>query len=368
MKKIYFIDEGLDRMGGVERVVSTLSNNLAEKYDVELISIYKSRKQPHFKYDEKIKINYIYDKTNLFSKRFKKVRPLYLSIRFFEIIIEKIIRRVSVSKYCKRITENDVVVFGRVPTALEFLPYISKTKKTIVREAIHLHYHKDKKKIKKHFPSKVDLFIISSEENRQTYDEFFEGKVKMIKIYNPLGINPTKIKNINSKVVISVGRYDSHKGYDCLIKSWSYVYKKHPDWILRIVGDGYYKPQMIKLIQNYNLENVIQLIPSTNNIVDELCNSSIFVSSSRFEGYANALVEAMACGLACISYNWMMGVNEIITNGKNGLVVPLSDRIKYMNSNYADEKDIKNMAEAIINLIKNKDMRLKFSNKSILLN
>ena len=75
MKKIYFIDESLDKIGGVERIINTLSNDFVKRCDVELISLYKSNNETYFKYDDNIKTNYIYDKRNLVSKKYKKINP-----------------------------------------------------------------------------------------------------------------------------------------------------------------------------------------------------------------------------------------------------------------------------------------------------
>lgn len=359
MRKIYFIDESLDKMGGVERIINTLSNELVKKYDVELISLYKSNSEPYFKYNDSIKINYIYDKSNLISKKYKKIKPIYYFIRLIEKINEYTTIKLGSKKYAKKVTNKDIVIFGRVPTALEFLPHIH-AEKIIVREAVHLEYHRNKNKIKKYFPRKVNLFILSSDENIKKYKEFLGDTIKMIKIYNPLAITPKVINNINAKTIISVGRYDTHKGYDNLIRAFKIVCEKYPDWKLKIVGDGYYKSKMEKLIDDLNLNNNVLLVPATKEIVEELNKASIYVMASRFEGYANALVEAMSCGLSCISYDWLMGVNEIIEHEKNGLVVNLKDRYKYFKNLDIIEENINNLASTIIKVIENKNIREKF--------
>jgi glycosyltransferase involved in cell wall biosynthesis len=248
------------------------------------------------------------------------------------------------------------------------LPYIKKTKKTIVREAVHLEYHKNKSKIKRLFPKKVDVFILSSEENKKSYTNFFKGiksKINIVKIYNPLTIIPKTIDNISNKNIVSVGRYDTHKGYDYLIRAFAIVNQKHSDWNLRIVGDGYYKEKMKQLITELDLNGTVLLVPSTKDIVEELNKSSIYVMSSRFEGYANALVEAMACGLSCISYNWLMGVEEIIKNNKNGIVVKLTDRYNYFRTLDIVDKDIKSLANEIIKVIEDKKLRENFKKESV---
>lgn len=363
MNKIYFIDESLDMMGGVERIINTLSNDLVKKYDVELISLYKSNNETYFKYDDNIKINYIYKKSNLISKKYKKNKPLYYFIRLLEKANEFITIKLGAKKYAKKVTNKDIVIFGRVPTALEFLPYIN-AKKIIVREAMHLEYHKNKSKIKKYFPEKVDLFILSSDENMKSYKEFLGDAVKMIKIYNPLSITPKVINNVDVKNVISIGRYDTHKGYDYLIRAFKIVSEKYPDWKLRIVGDGYYKPKMEELISDLNLNDNVLLVPATKDVVKELNKAYIYVMASRFEGYANALVEAMACGLSCISYDWLMGVDEIIKHNENGLIVNLTDRYRYFKTLDIIDEDINILADMIIKTIEDKNMREKFKNEA----
>lgn len=361
--KIYFIDEGLDKMGGVERIINTLSNYLIKDYEVELISLYKSNDKTYFKYNENIKINYLYDKSKLLSKKYKNKKMVYYFIRLFEKAKEFITIKLAVVKYSKKVTKDDIVIFGRVSTALEFLPYIC-AKKIIVREAIHLEYHKNKNKIKKYFPKKVNLFILSSNENIKSYKEFLGDSVKMVKIYNPLCIAPKISSNVDKKNVITIGRYDTHKGYDYLIRAFKIVSLKYPDWKLRIVGDGYYKDNMEKLINDLNLNENVLLIPSAKDVVKELNKGSIYVMASRFEGYANALVEAMSCGLTCISYNWLMGVEEIICNEKNGLIVKLTDRYRYLKTLDVIEEDVVNLANAIINAIENRLMREKFKKEA----
>lgn len=361
--KLYFIDEGLDKVGGVERIINSLANCLIEKYDIELISQYRTNDKPHFDYNPKIKINYLFDNRKLLSKKYKKNKIIYYSLRLIEKFVEYFTLKIKTIKFARRIKKDDIVVFGRVPTALAFLPY-TNAKKVIVREAIHLEYHKNKNKIKKYFPQKVNLFIVSSDENMKSYKKFLGNSVTIRKIYNPLSITPKVIENIDQKVVTSIGRFDTHKGYDYLIRAFKKVVEIHPDWKLRIVGDGYYKENMVNLINNLKIENNITLVPASKNVVEELNKASIYVMASRFEGYANALVEAMSCGLSCISYNWLMGVEDIIEDNKNGIIVTLTDRYKYFKTLDIIEEDINNLAEAIINLIDDRKIRNQFKKEA----
>ena len=86
--------------------------------------------------------------------------------------------------------------------------------------------------------------------------------------------------------------------------------------------------------------------------------------SSRYEGYANSLVEALACGIPSISYDWLTGPDEIIKNNVNGLIVNVENRIKFL-SGEVNSHDINELAKAIIHLIENQDVCKKLSENSI---
>ena len=364
MGKIIFIGESLDKLGGIERVINTLANNLSKRYEVEAISYSKNRDKPFFTYNSNIKFVTIIDNTNLKSTKFRHNKAMYLLMRAVEKTNNFLKSLYYVKKYTKQFCEDDILVFGRVEMALTFLPYIKKVKKIIVREASHIYNHKNLDYLKKQFLGKVDLFIVSSDENINEYNKLFDNMLTIKKIYNPLGIEPRGGVDSDSKVVISVGRYALQKGFDVLLRSWVTVVKKNPDWKLKILGDGYYKEQMEKMINELNIYNNVELVPNNPDVVSELEKASIFVMTSRIEGYANALVEAMACGLACVSFDWVMGVNDIIKQGSNGLIVPLVDRKKYMNYSYWNLKDVDNMADAINNLIMNKELRHKLGREA----
>ena len=111
-------------------------------------------------------------------------------------------------------------------------------------------------------------------------------------IYNPLPFLPEQQSDNTPKQVIAVGRYVPQKGFDRLISAWSIVNKKHPDWILRIYGDGMRK-QLQDQINELEISSSCILEHSTPNIVDKYCESSIFVLSSRYEGFAIASIITM---------------------------------------------------------------------------
>lgn len=363
-QKIYIFEEGIDRMGGVERVVSTLANNLSNKYNVNVISFYKTAENTFFKYNKKVKINYLLGKRNQKSKQIKNKSIIYYFYRAIEMIEDKIKLEQKIAKLTRHINENDIVILGRLEVAIHVVPYLDDVKKVIVRDAIHyLYYRKGmQRKIKKLLPYNISTLIVSSDESKKIYEKTFENKeINIKKIYNPLGINPVTKYNFENKTIVSIGRYSSQKGFENLIKAFKIVNNKKSDWKLKIVGTNH--PELKKLINSLNIEKNVELIDSSNNVVNILNESSIFVMTSRYEGYANALVEAMACGVPSITYDWLLGSDDIITNDLDGKIVKLVDRQQYANGIDNDE-DIINLAESILMLITNKKICDEFSIKS----
>lgn len=347
---IYIIEESIDKMGGVERIVSTLSNSFADRnHDVTVISFYKSSDKPFFSYNKNVKREYLVE--NAKDCKIKNKLNYFRLIKKWKII-------------SKNIKNDDTIIFGRVSVAAKILPIIKNNPNIIVRDAINIYNHSRFVKIvmKVFFPKKVSTFIVSSDESLKIYDNFFKGNFKRIKkIYNPLSIDVSKIKKYSyeNKVIISTGRFDKQKGFENLIYAFENVSKKFPDWKLKIVGDGKLRENYLRIIEDHKINN-IEIAPSSTKIEDELNNASIYVMTSRYEGYANALVEAVAFGLPSISYDWLTGVEEIISNEKNGLIVKLTNRKKY-HDGIDNQIDITNLSNAIIKLISDKETCLNMS-------
>ena len=259
------------------------------------------------------------------------------------------------------ITNNDVVICGRTDVALKVISFLDSYKKLIVRDAIHYKYQKKsiQNKIIKLFPNKVNTFIVSSEESKNIYlDHFPKNSIKIVKIYNPLGIKPIVKYNYEHKEIIAIGRYSSQKGYENLLNAFKIVNEEKEEWKLKILGSNDKKLQ--SLINSLELNDCVNLVSGKNDVVPELNNASIFVMTSRYEGYANALVEAMACGVPSITYNWYCGADDIITNGRDGIIVPLCNREDYASGNN-NIVDAENLAKEILKLINNKELCDKFS-------
>ena len=164
---------------------------------------------------------------------------------------------------------------------------------------------------------KLDRFVVLTEEDKKQWGELNN----VISISDPVTFFPNQVSSLQNKRVLAVGRYVYQKGFDLLLQSWSKIERKYPDWKLEIYGSGnrsYYE----QLIIDHGIDASRCLLngPSAD-IKKEYLNSSIFVFSSRFEGFGMVLVEAMACGLPVISFDCPCGPRDIISNEEDGLLV-----------------------------------------------
>lgn len=152
-------------------------------------------------------------------------------------------------------------------------------------------------------------------------------------IPNPLSYKIIPRFTDRNKIVLAVGRLDvwKVKGFDVLIKIWSIVVNTHSDWKLKIAGAGSIESVSFvkKMIVDYNLQDSIELIGFQKNIDEVMRNSSIFVMTSRIEGFPMSLIEAMSQGCACISFSISGIIDEIITDKRNGILISDGDIDEY---------------------------------------
>lgn len=128
-----------------------------------------------------------------------------------------------------------------------------------------------------------------------------------------------------AKRLLSVGRLDAQKQFDVLIKVFASLTRHHANWSLRIVGEGLLRPVLQQQIADLGPDGRVELPGGTANIGVELAGADVFVLTSAYEGFPNVLLEAMAVGLPCVTFDCPSGPREMTMEGKVAMLVPLND-------------------------------------------
>lgn len=192
----------------------------------------------------------------------------------------------------------------------------------------------------------LDAFVVLTKHDAESWSNIRQAHI----IPNALPFYPKESSNCKQKRIISVGRLSEQKGYERFIEAWSGVNKKHPDWKVYIYGEGNEKERLKSLIKKYDIEDSFYLCPPTLHIQEKYLESSLFVLSSKFEGFGMVLIEAMACGVPCISFDCPYGPAEIINHDEDGILVS--------NGN------INHLSHSICQLIEDEEKRIAMGKKA----
>jgi glycosyltransferase involved in cell wall biosynthesis len=169
-------------------------------------------------------------------------------------------------------------------------------------------------------------------------------------IPNMLTITPKQVSDYGTKRVISAGRYMSEKGFDRLLRVWHLIKEDFKDWQLYIFGNGNRVPYQ-KIADQLDLGESVHLMPATDDIAEEFSKSSIYIMSSRYEGFGLVLAEAMSCGLPCVSFDCPYGPREIISDGEDGFL--------------AEDGNIEDMAQKMRKLMSDAELRKTMGTKAL---
>lgn len=296
--------------GGAERVVSVLANGLVNRgHKVSIIIYFDTESQYH--------ISKEVDVFNLSGGDEKK----YSSMSCFK-------RMPLLRKMIKQINADYIV---------PFLPHVCIQVGLVTFDLHHRVIHTIRNNPQLSPKSRIqrmvrDVFVKLSwktiVQNQQQAD-YFSSKYhrKLYILSNPISDSLFKIerKPDEGYCIVAAGRLIEQKNFPMLIHAMQVVVGTYPDIKLKIYGEGSLKPSLYELIQTIGLDDNIQLMGRTNDMPEVLSKASLFVLSSDFEGMPNALMEAMAIGVPCVSTDCPTGPRTLIVNGESGLLIKPND-------------------------------------------
>ncbi|AXB06221.1 glycosyltransferase family 4 protein [Aeromonas caviae] len=336
MKKICFFVGNLNQAGGTERVSLVIASELqARGYQIHMLSL-QCGDNPFFELADGIQVSQLFTTAGRGSLRM----PLAI---------------LKLRRYLQQ-HQIDILIDVESMLALYALPAVLGLNiRHICWE--HFNYSVDLGKASRRLARKLaarfaDDVVTLTERDKQLWVANTKCTANIVSIPNPVTIIlPTEINLHKAKLFLAVGRLTYQKGFDLLLQAWAQVAPLHPDWRLRIVGDGEDKAMLEQLRRELNIEASTELLPKTNNIAAHYQQAAFFVMSSRFEGLPLVLIEAQAYGLPIVSFNCDTGPAEIIKHGETGWlceagdVADLSDKISNAVSCFNEEVTYKSFSQ-----------------------
>lgn len=327
--KILYCIHSIYNPGGMERVLLNKVTYLVRRlgWDVSVVTTDQHGRPPFYPFPEEVKmtdlgINYSED----------NVKGVWGKISGY--LKKRKMHRHKLTELLMR--EKADIVVSLYPSESSFIPDI----KDGSRKVLELHYCKFfrlqygrsgllgmidcwRTRQDESIVRRFDKFVVLTNEDRGYWGDMPNIQV----IPNAAMMVGERYSDVSQKRVIAVGRLDYQKGFDRLIQAWEIVQKsgRFADWRLDIFGQGEWKDMLNGMIRKAGLESSAFINTPTTRIGDEYAGSSMLVMSSNYEGFPMVMIEAMACGLPVVSFDYKCGPKDIIHEGVNGMIVPDGD-------------------------------------------
>lgn len=326
IQQVKFLLLHANGMGGTIRTVFNLAGHLADRHDVEIVSVLREAEEPFFPIDPRVRFRYLDDRlapsadpmrallSKLPSRLVPKEESAYHRFNLWtDLKLARFIRSM----------DTGVLIGTRPGLVLAVAQLALPSVITIGQEHVALATQPEPvQKLIKWRYRRLDALVALTKADLQDYRDSLPKKPKkLIRIPNAVPAMSGEVAKLDAKVAVAVGRLTRIKGFHRLITAWQQVAEAHPDWTLRIIGAGPQQEALAAQITEAGLDGKVELPGSTSDVGAELEKASMFVLSSRHEGFPMTILEAMAKGLAIVSFNSPHGPKEMLTNEVDGLLV-----------------------------------------------
>ncbi len=310
---IVYIIEDYSENGGVERIVSMKANTLYQQYhhQITLISVYEDNRPLQYTLDKGITLIQLHvpfapKASNPISKLFYRLNTLLLAAYRLNKVIKQI---------------NPNVIFFTTTLGALLLP-LCKTKAKKVYESHSARSYTPYHQLFYPMEKVADRVICLTQGDAKEYKH-----TKSISIIPNFTNTPQKhVENYGTRRAIAVGRLENPKGFDRLIECWQKIASLYPDWQLDIYGEGSLHQALQDQITSLHLNQQVKLCGRGENMLEIYPNYSLHVMSSHYEGQGIVLLEAQACGLPSVTFDFKYGARDIIQDGINGILVKQDDK------------------------------------------
>ncbi|GAA2343560.1 glycosyltransferase family 4 protein [Streptomyces caniferus] len=316
-------------IGGTVRTTFNLAAALADRHDVEIVSMLRHREVPRFTVDPRVRLVPLVD-TRVGSE--DMADPLFGEPAQDFPLAEK--RHHQYSRLVDvraaeflRTSDADVLIGTRPGINVYLARFGPRRALRIAQE--HLRHDAHSKRLRaelaRHYRT-LDALVTTTDADAAVYGARMPlPGVRVLAVPNIVPAPAGPPSEGTAKVIAAAGRLVRGKRFDLLIEAFSAVSAKHPDWRLRIHGGGTERARLQELIDGLGLGERAELTGPRSPIEAEFAKASIVASASDAESFGMTLVEAMRCGVPVVSTDCPLGPAEIIHDGTDGLLVPRGD-------------------------------------------
>ncbi|MGW4444240.1 glycosyltransferase family 4 protein [Streptomyces sp. NPDC004682] len=324
--KISFLLHNAYGIGGTITTTFNLAGALAERHDVEIVSVLRNRDNPPLTLDPRVRVRPLVDlRTERDDPLHKEPARVFPAAeqrhgQYSRLTDERIAR-------CLADIDADVVIGTRPGLNVHLALQAPDRVLRVGQEHLTWDHHSPHlRTVLRRAYRRLDLLTTVTEADARVY----RRQARLARV--PVQALPNSVPDPvlppadgRAKLIVAAGRLVPVKGYDLLVRAFAKVAAEHPDWRLRVYGIGEERDRLRDLVHELGLSNNVHLMGATAPMEGEWVKASIGAASSVFEPFGMTIVEAMRCGLPVVSTDCRYGPSEIIRDGVDGRLVPPGD-------------------------------------------
>ncbi|WP_392872274.1 stealth conserved region 3 domain-containing protein [Streptomyces sp. LN499] len=334
--KITFLLTTADAVGGTERAVFNQAAELADRHEVRVLSVFKSKAELFFSPDERVRVDYLVDMTGPVQRPLRRAdlddsvytalaqQPSSLVDRAWEAAFNRL-SDVELG-FALEHTDTDILV-TTTPALMALAVQLAPAAVITVHQehrVSELRGTSGEPLLR--YAARLDALAVLSDRTRDWFAETLGATAPRIEVVPnalPVGFRPRS--TLETRTVVIAGRLVGEKQLDQALDAWALLAPYHPNWTLRIFGDGPLSGALRRQVTQLGLHDCVQLNGNSPHLAEEWAKASISLLTSKNEAFPLVLMEAQAAGVPVVSYDCPNGPREIILDGQSGFLVPPGD-------------------------------------------
>jgi Glycosyltransferase len=331
MKKIYWIINQYQKIGGSEIVSSYLANSLAKECDLTVVLLSNDEiNYDLYNVDENLKIIKLNIDKEIIRNEDYLSKPNFFKkfVLVLKLIHINLLGKYKYRRFIKKMTTNEDIIICSSPFSYLIAP---RGRKVI----FHLHYNSryftsfSNKFLHTFFYIKLTKYVFLTKETMEKMKH--KNDTKAIYINNPAKFKREQILATHKKLkIVFIARYEQQKRPLKAIEVLGELAKKTTNFKASFYGGGYYFLEMVDKVKELNLTSLVKVHDTFCDAKKVLSDSDVLILTSEFEGFQLSVIEAASLSVPTISYDFGDGIDDVINNEKTGFIIPYNDKEKFV--------------------------------------